>query len=238
MLLDPIDIAGSQYHPAVRATVYSIYMPNVDSEVVRLQRLCVEKFLPDGWGFVQYLHLEYLEHPNALAKCLEDSPTDMVVFLDIDCIPLSTEGFAAMEAGVAQGKLVGAAQRATHLPTHGHIYVAPCCMAFSRAKHREVGSPSFFESWHVYEDEERKWRSDVAEELSYAWEENGPGIELFMPTHSETDQWELTDGIRYGIGTTYNDWFFHAFFSRSGKGNEVFRRKCEEVLGRASAANR
>src|SRR5690349_22705609 len=50
-----------------------------------------------------------------------------------------------------------------------------------------LGRPSFYESWRIYDDEdERKWRSDVAEELSYRWEEAGAGTELFWPTHSET----------------------------------------------------
>jgi hypothetical protein len=217
------------------ATVYSVYMPNVNAELVELQRQVVETFLPAGWEFVQYLHEGELDHPPALRKCLDESPTDTVVFLDLDCIPLASDGFAAMEAGVARGKLVGAAQRTHHLDTKGHVFVAPCCMALSRATYEDLGSPSFFESWRIYEDEERKWRSDVAEELTYAWEERGTGIELFLPTHSEREEWDLRDGIRYGLGTTYNDWFFHAFYSRSGEGDAVFRRKCEEVLRRAGA---
>ncbi len=113
------------------ATVISIYMDNVDMDVVEYQRRCVKRLLPPGWDFVQ-CHSRS-SHPIALSHALCESKHDIVILLDIDCIPLKTSSLSFLYERATSGALSGAVQRACHIDNNNHLYVGPFCMAFSKS---------------------------------------------------------------------------------------------------------
>ncbi len=204
------------------ATVISVYMDNVDQQVVEYQRRCVTRHLPEDWAFVQqYCNTS---HATALERSIANSQSDLVVLLDIDCIPLRAESFTYLHKRATDGTLVGAAQRATHIANNSHIYVGPFCMAFSRAVYAELGSPSFAETE----------RGDIGEELTYRWEQLRRSIALMWPSHVERNRWLLAEKRLFGFGTTYEDLFYHAFCIRDGVTTRTFLAKCKQMLGEAS----
>jgi hypothetical protein len=204
----------------VTAVVFSIYMSNVSTEVVRMQRKVVEKFLPKGWDFVQYgttnTHAEALNH---IANKI--STGELTIFLDIDCVPLTDGAFKFLEMNASAGMLTGLVQRANHKQNDAHLYIGPSCMAFSREKYQFLGSPSFNETV----------RADIGEELTYTWEEMGEPLCFLWPSQVSSPLWDLRNGERFGLGTTYDGMFYHSFCIRDPRMHQHFIQKCNLVLG-------
>jgi hypothetical protein len=206
-----------------KASVFSCYMSNISDEVLTNQRLCVEKFLPKGWDFQQVRYVDY--HGNAMQRCTDENLNDVTIFLDIDCVPLNDKSFRFLHNEkwtCAQGALVGCAQRANHILNNKHVYVGPFCMAFSKKVYVELGSPSFMETH----------RGDVGEELTYCWQEHQKAVYMLWPSDVQVPKWDLFDNfVQFGLGTTYEGQFYHAFCARSSEGQSIFLDKCNSILG-------
>lgn len=205
-------------------SIYSIYLNNISPEVVNYQKQVVDLLLPEKWEFEQVLHQpkagEGFFHATALEECIKKNKSDIIVFLDIDCIPLNQKALTSLVDKAFQGFLTGAVQRANHLQNAAHLYVGPFCMAFSFAQYKKLGCPSLKESD----------RGDCGEELTYMWEEKGPGIQLLWPTHVYRPAWALRESISFGYGTTYEKSFYHAFAIRQAFMQGQFVNKCKEVI--------
>ena len=214
------------------ATVFSIYMSNIDQRVVHAQKQCVDAVLPKGWTFYQHLHVpskgELYPHATALTNCLNSSANynDVTIFLDIDCIPLSTEAFLFLYDNASRGILAGAVQRANHINNDYHLYVGPFCLGLSKKKYEELGSPTFKETS----------RGDVAEELTYCWQAKNQPLAFLWPSSVYEPRWSLNFDIKFGLGTTYGTagispyMFYHTFNARDPKLQEMFITKCNEIL--------
>jgi hypothetical protein len=206
------------------ASVYSIHNGNLSPKVLELQKAVVEKFLPAGWTFTQfYQPLGGEPHAEGMKACLEICPTDVIIFLDTDCIPLTSDSFPALFRSASTGTLVGNVQRSNHIQNNEHIFIAPSCMAFSRSQYLSLNSPSF----HTTQ------RGDIGEELTYAWHAAGLTTVGFLPTQSRNQIWALETGERgYGHGTVFGDKFYHEFQIRTGGALEQsFINKCKQILG-------
>ena len=205
------------------ASIYSVYMDNIDKEVLLHQDKCVRKFLPSNCTFTQVYEKQLgVMQDLSIARCTANSPTDITMVLDIDCIPLSHGAFEHLISRAQDGILAGCIQRASHIQNNKHVYVGPFCMAFSRDKYKAMGSPTFGNSP----------RGDIAEELTYAWQAHSAPIYFLRPTHVDVPLWPLDDGeIDFGYGTTYADLFYHEFCSRETMDRQrSFIRKCQQVL--------
>ncbi len=220
------------------ATVYSVFMSNIDPQVCEYQAKVVKKFLPEGWVFSQVrTELKRYAHADQMSDLIQRSISDVIIFLDIDCIPLDSRAFPFLYEYARKGTLVGAAQRANHIPNGAHIYAGPFCMAFSRKVYQELGSPVLREAMldKPYRPISGE-RGDVCEELTYVWEQNKRKIQLLRPTQVEKPLWNLEPAReRFGHGTTYDDLFYHAFESRIGPDHQNrFIRKCRQILGESA----
>ena len=212
------------------ASVFSIYMSNVANDVVAAQHACVCKFLPPDWEYHQYLHspqqFEVKYHAAAIARCIKEARNDVIVLLDIDCIPLTMNAFHWIGWGAYRGALMGAVQRANHIRNNEHLYVGPFCMAFSKSKYESLGSPSFDET-EV---------GDCGEALTYRWQQMGEVVRFLWPSEIEHPMWNLIAGKQFGYGTTYDNLFYHAFCSREQTTRERFLNKCRAVLNQKEGA--
>lgn len=218
-----------------RASVFSVYFENISQDVVNAQRECIKKFLPQDWTFLQVLHQpaqgDRYPHAHALEKCIEMSADDLIVFLDIDCIPLSKHAFLFLQEKVVLTGFAGAVQRANHINNNRHLYIGPFCMAITKTCYKELGSPSFCETT----------RGDAGEELTYKWEEKnytGMGLKsksVMWPFSSSNAIWDLDFGFKFGLGTAYGtiglgELFYHSFNARDPHMQKVFVDKCYSVI--------
>lgn len=206
-----------------QASVFSIHNGNMGEEVLIQQARIMHKFLPAGWNFTQFFQ-PFGGEPHALGmhKCIEDSFTDIIIFLDTDCIPLSAEALPLLAERAQQGMLAGFAQRSNHIQNNEHVYVSSACIAFSRQKYISLGSPAFFTTQ----------RGDTAEELTYIWEKDDPNsLFIIRPTDSTDLRWALESGARpYGVNSTYGNLFFHAWEGRTPVQQASFVNRCKQIV--------
>jgi hypothetical protein len=116
--------------------IFSPYMENISVDVVDAQRSVVSKFLRPYMRFTQVPTT--LTHAQTLRGCLDCAAADIVIFLDIDCVPLCEDALIHLVKTASLGYLVGAVQRANHIDNGGHLYVGPFCMAFSQKLYRAL----------------------------------------------------------------------------------------------------
>lgn len=219
--------------------IASIFMKNIDQNLLNLQKKVVEKY-----NLSKIPHYQvYTEAPpgytmDKLVDLLEERKHDAIMFLDIDCLPLNEHALNYMFDKAYSGTLIGDAQRSNHIDNGQHVFAAPHNVTFTIEMYRKLGNPSFMPNY----------RGDVAEELTFKAREANIPIEIIMPLRYDAPPirmawepkdsppyWDLADGMpKYGIGTTFgtegNDMFWHMYQSFHPGQNERFTKKCEELL--------
>lgn len=236
----------------MKVCIASYYMPNIDSKTVNLQKQVTEKFnsrkiphivingqIPHGL-FFDYIWALNGQPPETMKdkNVNKQLDFDAILFLDIDCVPVSDKALELYLARALDGVLIGNAQRSGHIENNNHLFAAPSAAAISKETFEKIGRPSGMETS----------RGDVMEEYTYAAEKNGVKVELAMPTKYdravfrydwEKDRrpyWTLEHNLpNYGLGTTYGsedhgDLFWHNFQIRIEGQQQEFWKKCEGLL--------
>lgn len=223
-----------------KRAIFTYSNHQIDEKIQHLQSNVVEKF-NDIYNCVY----EYLRYNGQDGDVMPDhvidygfeelfttQEYDTILMLDVDCVPLSTHALEYMFQQAEQGKLVGNIQRSNHIANGQHVYVAPSAMCISKDTYRKLGRPSFAPTQ----------RSDVGEELTFIANSVGVPVEMFMPAsyealpHQSEHPWDLADGMpKYGIGTTFvnsagEEMFYHLFQTRVHVFNELFYKKCTNIL--------
>lgn len=204
-----------------RAVVVSFYMANIRRGVPAAQRRLLERFLPEGVAVRQIRTRQ--RHGAAMDAFLATNRHPVVVFLDIDCVPIAEGAIERLIAGAEAGRLIGTVSCAAHIQNNRHLFVGPFGMGVSQATWDRLGRPSCLATA----------RGDVAEELTYEAEARGVPIEMLMPVASDDRIWSLPNGIEYGHGTRYEGGLWHAFEVRCPDYQAAFIARCEEFLAAA-----
>jgi hypothetical protein len=200
--------------------IASVYMDNIRADVVQAQRAVLDAFAPSGFEVRQVLTRR--SHGATLDEIVGGAEADLVLVLDIDCVPLHDAAIPTLSAKAKAGALAGCVQRANHIDNGAHLYVGAFCMALSRSLWERLGRPSF----------EPTGRGDVGEELTWRCEETGAPVELLWPSHVEAPSWDLTEGRQFGVNTEYEGAFLHTFNIRSPEYQQRFIDRCRAILGR------
>jgi hypothetical protein len=209
----------SQSRPR-RTAVVTVFQDNIPAEVVTAQAEVICRFLPAGSEFEPR---RVSHHALGLDDYFRDLRHEAYIVFDVDCIPTAEWVMPWLFQNALAGIVVGAAQRANHLENGGHIYAGPCALAFSRKTFERLGKPSFGATP----------RADVAEELTYSWEQFGIPLSLLWPTHVTVPKWTLRPEIPFGLGTTFGGAVYHAFEISKGQTVDMFLKKCREILAAA-----
>jgi len=223
----------------MKPCIASIFMKNIDPKIVQLQQEVVKKFNKSNIPHYPVLS----EAPpgytmDKLVNMLEAREHNVIMFLDIDCVPLNDNALDYFFDKAYNGWVIGDAQRSNHIQNDQHVFAAPHNVTFSVETYRKLGSPSFMPNY----------RGDVAEELTFKAREGNIPIEIVMPLRYDAPPirmdwepkdappyWDLADGMpKYGIGTTFgaegNEMFWHMYQSFYPGQKERFIKKCEEIL--------
>lgn len=224
----------------MKKAIFTYYNFQVDPELVKYQYQVINKFntLEDcTFEPLQYNASEYEISPDkvmdyAIPHLFYEKNYDIILVLDVDCIPLSTESLEYTFKRASEGALIGNVQRSCHIKNDEHLYVAPSCMGISKDTYEKYNDLKF-----AITD-----RGDIAEEYTYLAEEKNIDVEMFMPSSFERRPrhgtiWNLGENKEeYGIGTVFSkddgeEMFFHLFESRLSIWNSIFYDKCENILG-------
>lgn len=212
------------------------YNSNIDPKVVYYQKMVVDKLR----GSIPFFAYDYtgsdMLHGDVCNKLIHkffyeyQEGADCILFLDIDCIPLSEKAIHWTFEQAYSGQLVGNAQRSNHYDNDQHVFAAISYAAFTRETYEKAGSPTMTFS--------KKY--DCSELLTVNCEKNNIPVNLLMPTKSDSTNedgsyWNLADGMpEYGIGTTFSngdmDISYHLFCTRFHKYNKLFFNKCHSII--------
>jgi hypothetical protein len=190
-------------------------MDNIPAEALAAQKAVVEKFNKSKHGFFQVLtntrhglsmdacwHWNGCQVRKDFRHLKQQFDFDVVMFLDIDAIPLNEDAIDSYVEQAYNGTLVGNIQRTNHIQNGQHVFVAPSAMALSIEQFWTINKPSALETG----------RSDVAEEYTWLAQKAGVPVRFYMPLRYDAapqeapNGWALADGMpRYGLGTTFGE---------------------------------
>ena len=199
----------------------SLHWNNVDRDMLKAHQRVMQHFDIH----VNYHDRDGFNHGVWMQHVLKNSTSDVVCFIEPDCIPLNRDKLLnVVRYAYKNNTFVGIAQVSNHIPPRSHIYAAPGFYAISRKLYNELGAPSFTENF----------RSDTAEAISYLAEEKGIRYRALMPTYFEREPeegaWPLSNIGYYGIGTVFDDTVYHLYQSRMAQNIELFVKRCNDVI--------
>lgn len=160
---------------------------------------------------------------------------DYFIIIDIDIAPLRPDFWKDIINKIKDGKtLFGGAQTSNHIYVNGlknHLYASLSFFGVSSELYKRLDCPSF----------EYNGRGDVAEEIAWRVEEKGYSLCLSYPSSfletTEEEQklgackyWDLGIGLKFGLGTVYGDYVFHATMQNLPRSTELFINKCNELI--------
>jgi len=236
------------------ACMVSFFVEGANPKTIELQRAVVDKLNVSKYPLYQIktdashpISMDYFWCMNGLTvdtlkqkKIPKQLDHEIILFLDLDAIPVSETAIDLYVERAAQGHIAANAQRSNHIENGKHVFAAPSSLALSADTFVTIGKPSALQTK----------RGDVAEEYTYKAEESKiVPIDLFMPVRYDSPPfrmswesadlppyWPLADGMpNYGIGTTYGDeengdLFWHCFQIYQPGQQERFHAKCESIL--------
>ena len=199
-------------------SVFSLYWDNIDDRIVAYQR---EVMLHHGIPIQQH-RINGLDHGAWMDWTIRRN-SELVLFMDVDCIILNrNKAFKYIEMAT-NGSLVGNVQATNHM---GHdiaqkLFAAPSFLCVHKEMWTKLGKPSFKPTPY----------GDVAQLVTDTWKYHNVPVEYLSVTNFEVPKWDLPSAPQsYGIGTTFGDCVYHLFESRESSHIDRFLSKCGEVL--------
>ena len=167
---------------------------------------------------------ENIHHGLWMDRVLNTFDSDIFVFMDSDCVPLTREAVDEAINHCANGYLVGNAQVTNCIKAKHDLFCASSFVVISKQYYEEIGKPSAVNNH----------RSDVAQELTRGAVEKEKRIKMYFPTSFQSVPaggiWRLSGYGSYGIGTIFDEKMYHLFQGRFEKNVDLFINTCECVL--------
>ena len=211
--------------------IFSFYNKEVNPRVPVYQKAVFRHF-----GFqIQQVYNNEFSHGDFLNDiCRQVTDAEYLIVFDIDCIPVNKKWIDDLLADLKQpDSLVGAAQTANHLRDGKNLYISPFFFAIATEYLKELNYPDmrmteqikkamiFRTPWMQVSICRKSLPNRVA-----GWYSGGPRI--LKKTNGRYTTRNIT---RFGLGTTYHDNIYHAFYSRSNLSNR-FLEKCKQIIGK------
>ena len=201
--------------------IHTLAWPNTHVDMLKSHsNVCRHLELEVGYSIQQTPHGQWMD--NILAN----SASDVVGFLDIDCVPTNRQVVDDAIAYAAENKsFVGIAQVSNHILPRSHIFASPAFFFIWRKTWKAMQRPTFSETPN----------SDVAENVSYAAEMSGIRYKTLYPTHwtaepIEGHAWRLHTYGLYGVGTHFEEGVYHLFQGRIEKNVQMFVNRCDDII--------
>jgi hypothetical protein len=198
---------------------FTCYQNNISENIVKYQKMVFDLF---GMNLIQ----EYTEidHPEYLDQKINNIDFDILVFFDIDCIPLNPNLYSYIIDKLSDNNSILGVEQC-NMKKEG-IYAGPSCFGITKDVFNKLEKPSF----------KPTYRSDTAGEFTFSSIDKNVNVKLFNIKKSLNKKWKCGDKF-FGNGTTYEDWLYHQFeLGRYYKHPNLkiyeyqFINKCKEVI--------
>jgi hypothetical protein len=209
--------------------IFSFYNKDVNPDVPLYQKEVFKHF-----GFsINHVFNNKFSHGDFLNDiCKKVTDTDYIILFDIDCIPTNKKWINHLLDDLLEpNSLVGAAQTANHLRDGKNLYISPFFFAISTSYLKALNYPDMRMTEQIKKSNAFPDAVDAGQHLSEEVSKNGGKLKFWWPTHIEEEKWDLfhPQHPRFGLGTTYNDCIYHAFYSRNNL-SDRFLDKCKAIL--------
>lgn len=204
--------------------VFSCYMDNIPENVVKHQKMVFDSFGME-------LNQEFTDmpfHDYWLDSKINSLDFDIVIFFDIDCIPLKPGLYEYIVDEISDNNSIIGVEQVNQTRSPNFVYAAPACFGVTKEVFEKMNKPSF----------RLKDEYDCGGEFSWNAPNYGVNVKLFEITTSLNRKWKCLDK-RYGNGTTYDDWVYHQFEIRfyehnldSKLNSYQFIKKCKETINK------
>lgn len=202
---------------------FSCYMKNIPEKVIFYQKKVFDLF--DMELNQELTNLPY--HDYWLDYKIKNTDFDILIFFDIDCIPLKYGLYEYIVDQISDNNSIIGVEQVNQTRSPNWIYAAPACFGVTKIVYDKMNKPSFRLNPYY----------DCGGEFSWVAPKYGIDVKLFEITSSLNKKWNLADKKRYGNGTIYDDWLYHQFEVRyyDNKSYEQiytyqFIKKCKEII--------
>jgi hypothetical protein len=201
-------------------SAHCLYWPRTSSEIHAYQREVLAHFkIAINYTAQEEQHGAWMDRIMAMSR------TDLVIFIDVDCIPVYSDTVEkVLRLALHNQTFAGPAQATNCIANSAHIFAAPSMLAVCRSYWEAVGRPSF----QPFD------RGDVAQRLSLIADERRSAYTALFPLAYEREPqegiWRLGNYGHYGIGTFYAGGIYHLFQGRLTDNISLFRERCRNVI--------
>jgi hypothetical protein len=212
----------------MKVTVHSLRWTDNNPRVIEYQKKVMDHF-----GIQLNVTEENIQHGKWIDRTLQTVDSDIFVFMDSDCVPLKLEAVTESIEFCKKGYLVGNAQVTNCIKAKHDIFCAPSFLVISKDFYNSIGKPSAVNNH----------RSDIAQEFTRAAVEKEKRLKMYFPTSFQSAPaggiWRLSGYGYYGIGTIYDEKFYHLYQTRFKQNVDLFVETCEFILkGKLENINR
>lgn len=195
---------------------------NMQQQVIEAQKKVFDHF-----GLLINQEIDDVGHGQWITKTCENIINidfDVVIFFDVDCVPLSEKLYEHILSKIDQNTICGIEQTCESNKSNGHIYAGPACLAIPKTVLEKVlknKSRFCFTEDNI---------SDVAQRFTYDCEELSINVNFFKVDNCLEPKWRIgkTD-VFFGVGTTYDDMIYHHFLIREPWRRSDFIKKCDQI---------
>ena len=199
--------------------IHSLYWPNTNPEIVESHKKVMKHFeLPCNY------HEKQIDHGLWMDEVLRSAKTEIVIFFDIDCVPISKEKFIEYIKYVHKNKtFLGIAQVSNHIAPAQHVYAAPAFYIIDKMFYNKLNVSFSAQKF-----------GDVGEMITYYAEKERYTYRCLYPTHyydeSTEGLWKLHNYGWYGVGTVFDNNIFHLYQSRFDRNVNLFKTVCDNII--------
>jgi len=172
----------------------------------------------------------YISHGNAIDQVIHSlinggNCPDYFIISEIDSIPLRFDTFGDLYKKVEDKQTIaGGFHQSNHLTkadgTCNRPYISPSMHMISTKLYNDLGRPSY----------DHGGDCDCAELVTKVAQEKGYCIAGIWPRAVDQPMYDLGNGLKFGFGTTYGNYYYHQMNSSQDGHVENFIAKCKEVI--------
>lgn len=211
--------------------IFSCHMNNIPENVMIYQKKVFDYFdMELNQEFSPHnTHHEWLDYK------INNTDFDIIVFFDIDCIPLQPNLYEYIVDQINDDNSFIGIEQSNQDINHNFIYAGPACFAISRKVFEKMNKPSFNITKNY----------DVGGEFTYYAKDFNVIPKFFKFKSSSNKKWKLGEDRKFGNGSIYDDWIYHQFevryYPHFGKGkydiktedkiqSYKFIQKCKQTI--------
>lgn len=177
--------------------IFSCHMNNIPENVIIYQKKVFDYFdMELNQEFSPHnTHHEWLDYK------INNIDFDIIVFFDIDCIPLKPKLYEYIVQQIEDNKSFIGIEQANQDIDYNFIYAGPACFAITREAFEKMNKPSFKITKNY----------DVGGEFTYYAKDFNVTPKFFKFKIASNKKWKLGNDRKFGNGSIYDDWLYHQF---------------------------